>query len=158
MRRTNTNTYRLISCSRELTMTSTILLRSRRSRGALRLNCTIYFRFVSLVVCVLLAFPWPNISGANVTAETTVQTTTMNEETVATTASAATEPSSTASLCAHREKPYFLAHQSDSSQFYVCVKGHLFLLNCPTDYRFDEELDQCVRRTVDGEIIERKLL
>lgn len=56
--------------------------------------------------------------------------------------------------CERRDKPYFLPHKIEPSQFYVCVKGQLFLLNCPSGYRFDSEADQCVRKTVQNDIQE----
>jgi hypothetical protein len=61
-------------------------------------------------------------------------------------------------LCEKRDKPYFLPHKYETSQFYVCVKGQLFLLNCPSGYRFDSEADQCVRRVIKDEIRESKLI
>jgi hypothetical protein len=60
-------------------------------------------------------------------------------------------------LCEKRDKPYFLPHNSEISQFYVCVKGQLFLLNCPSNYRFDSIADQCVRKTIEDQIQESKL-
>lgn len=57
-------------------------------------------------------------------------------------------------LCEKRDKPYFLPHKSDISQFYVCVKGQLFLLNCPSGYRFDSQADQCIRKAPHDEIKE----
>jgi hypothetical protein len=61
-------------------------------------------------------------------------------------------------LCEKRDKPYFLPHKTEISQFYVCVKGQLFLLNCPSGYRFDSEADQCVRRMMKDEIQESKFI
>lgn len=55
------------------------------------------------------------------------------------------DESSTPSNCEQRDKPYFLPHTLDSSRFYVCVKGLMFLLNCPTNYQFNGENNQCVR-------------
>ena len=60
----------------------------------------------------------------------------------------------TSSSCEKRDKPYFLPHKIEASQFYVCVKGQLFLLNCPSGYRFDSEADQCVRKTLQNDIQE----
>jgi hypothetical protein len=60
-------------------------------------------------------------------------------------------------LCEKRDKPYFLPHKSEASKFYVCVKGQLFLLNCPSGYRFDSDADQCVRKTIKDEKEESKL-
>lgn len=51
----------------------------------------------------------------------------------------------TSLICEKRDKPYFIAHPSDTSRFYVCVKGQIFLLNCPSNYRFDSKTDQCMR-------------
>lgn len=48
--------------------------------------------------------------------------------------------------CDQRDKPYFLPHRNNSNQFYVCVKGQMFLLNCSFDYQFDNETKQCVKR------------
>jgi hypothetical protein len=59
-------------------------------------------------------------------------------------------------LCEKRVKPYFLPHKSQPSQFYVCVKGQLFLLNCPSGYRFDSQADQCLRQIIKDEIKQSK--
>ena len=53
-------------------------------------------------------------------------------------------------ICEKRDKPYFIAHPSDTSRFYVCVKGQIFLLNCPSNYRFDSQADQCIRHSTTG--------
>ena len=78
------------------------------------------------------------------TTVTNVISTDMNRETLSTL------------LCEKRDKPYFLPHTNDISKFYVCVKGQLFLLNCPSGYRFDSEADQCVRMIYKDEIEESK--
>ncbi len=59
--------------------------------------------------------------------------------------------------CEKHDKPYFLPHKSEISQFYVCVKGQLFLLNCPSNYRFDSIADQCIRKTIEDQIQESRL-
>lgn len=66
-------------------------------------------------------------------------------------------PPTPSSLCEKRDKPYFLPHKYEISKFYVCVKGQLFLLNCPSGYRFNKEADQCLRKTAEDEIEESKL-
>lgn len=66
----------------------------------------------------------------------------------------ANEKAISSSSCEKRDKPYFLPHKVEPSQFYVCVKGQLFLLNCPSGYRFDSEVDQCVRKTIQNDIEE----
>lgn len=48
--------------------------------------------------------------------------------------------------CEQRDKPYFLPHQINANQFYICVKGQMFLLNCSIDYQFDHETKQCVKK------------
>jgi hypothetical protein len=81
------------------------------------------------------------------TSDTTVSnviSTDINQETLST------------SLCEKRDKPYFLPHTDDISKFYVCVKGQLFLLNCPSGFRFDSEADQCVRKIHKDEIEQSK--
>jgi hypothetical protein len=70
--------------------------------------------------------------------------------------SESTEMNQESLLCEKRDKPYFLPHQTEISKFYVCVKGHLFLLNCPSGYRFDSEADQCIRKTIKDVIEESK--
>jgi hypothetical protein len=67
------------------------------------------------------------------------------------------QPPLSSLLCEKRDKPYFLPHKFEKSQFYVCVKGQLFLLNCPSGYRFDNNVDQCVRKTIEDEIKESML-
>ena len=54
----------------------------------------------------------------------------------------------TSLMCEKRDKPYFIPHTTDASRFYVCVKGQLFLLNCPSNYRFDSGADQCLRQSI----------
>ena len=59
----------------------------------------------------------------------------------------------TSLICEKRVKPYFIPHPSEFSRFYVCVKGQLFLLNCPSNYRFDSEADQCIRQMIENTTI-----
>ncbi|CAF3009419.1 unnamed protein product [Rotaria socialis] len=131
------------------------------------------------VVLILIAIQFNFINAENVTVTTTTTTTTeqnlitnqtMMNESDATESpiikdgadddddSSSTdiinqEPSASI-LCEKRDRPYFLPHKYQISQFYVCVKGQLFLLNCPSGFRFNGEANQCLRKTADDEIEE----
>ncbi|UJR33061.1 hypothetical protein I4U23_020520 [Adineta vaga] len=106
----------------------------------------------------LLALQWNQIHARNLTVQITTESMIRNESvTTMKTHEKLVETKVdkkplTILLCEQRDKPYFLPHKSNNSQFYVCVKGQLFLLNCPMDHRFDKELDQCVRKTIENEI------
>jgi hypothetical protein len=124
------------------------------------------FQF-TIVLFILLAIQWNIIHAQNLTTENmiTSQTTMMMNEsdtTISTTIkgddnmNTNQQPLSTL-LCEKRDKPYFLPHKSERNKFYVCVKGQLFLLNCPSGYQFDSEANQCVRKTFKHEIKESKL-
>ncbi|CAF1015050.1 unnamed protein product [Adineta steineri] len=82
-------------------------------------------------------------------------TETMKKNEIVSTTTIKNQQPLTTLLCEKRDKPYFLPHKSDTSKFYVCVKGQLFLLNCPTNYRFDSEIDQCIRKIIENEIEEK---
>jgi hypothetical protein len=98
---------------------------------------------LKIVLFTLLAIQLNMISAQNITTvRTTIKILSTNSN----------RQSLTTLLCDKRDKPYFLPHKSEISQFYVCVKGRLFLLNCPSGYRFDNELDQCVRKTIESKL------
>ena len=59
-------------------------------------------------------------------------------------------------MCEKRDRPYFLPHKSEPSKFFVCVKGQLFLLNCPSEFHFDSQADQCTRQTTKENVVESK--
>jgi len=107
---------------------------------------------LKIVLFTLLVIQWNMISAQNLTTvRTTIKT---NDHFLSTNGN---RQSLTTLLCDKRDKPYFLPHKSEISQFYVCVKGQLFLLNCPSGYRFDSELDQCVRKPIEYDIEKSKL-
>ncbi|CAF3423823.1 unnamed protein product [Rotaria sp. Silwood1] len=122
------------------------------------------------VLLIILTIQWNFIKAKTIMIDTTTKTMTTNQTIMnksATTVSTMiktndnfistnmTQPSLSASLCEKRDKPYFLSHKSEISKFYVCVKGQLFLLSCPSGYRFDGEVDQCIRKTIQDEIEEK---
>ncbi|CAF0916351.1 unnamed protein product [Adineta ricciae] len=101
---------------------------------------------VFFTLLLLLTLQCNQIHTKNISNETT--TTTKIPEKLVT--SNVNQERLTILLCEQRDKPYFLPHKSNISQFYVCVKGQLFLLNCPSGYRFDEEHNQCVHKTIEN--------
>jgi len=128
-------------------------------------------KFLFLIVLFfLLAIQWNIINAQNITTENMITNEiVMNTSTtiISTTTTTTTtkdhnnmninHPPLSTLLCEKRVKPYFLPHTYEISQFYVCVKGQLFLLNCPSGYRFDSKADQCIRKTIKDEIKESKL-
>ena len=78
----------------------------------------------------------------------TVSTMIKNQDNIASTT--VNQQSLSRLFCEKRDKPYFIPYKIDVNKFYVCVKGQLFLLNCPSDYWFDSKIDQCRRKTVDN--------
>lgn len=99
------------------------------------------------------------IHGQNFTTENQTQSSNETNTTIMINPSRdVNEKAITNSSCEKRAKPYFLPHKVEASQFYVCVKGQLFLLNCPSGYRFDNEIDQCTRKTIPNDIEESKFI
>jgi hypothetical protein len=109
---------------------------------------------LKIVLFTLIAIQWNMISAQNESDTTVSSTMKTNDHFLSTNSNR--QPLTTL-LCDKRDKPYFLPHKSSISQFYVCVKGQLFLLNCPSGYQFDSELDQCVRKTIEYDIEKSKL-
>ena len=125
-------------------------------------------RISCLGFLALLAVQCSRADATNVTIEVTTETAridrTVNSSSETTTAkyddstvpvTRTQQPLSTL-MCEKRDRPYFLPHKSEPSKFFVCVKGQLFLLNCPSEFRFDSQADQCTRQTTKENIAESK--
>lgn len=101
-------------------------------------NCS-FFKLVSLASLFLLIIQLNLFNAQNIT---------LNDDFSSEEIVDATEKPSESVSCEKQDRPYFLAHPKNSHQFFVCVKGQSFLLNCSSDHQFDDETKQCVRKMI----------